>query len=35
MSARCTKNPFQDTMAQRELCGKGGASHAVVGVHAV
>jgi hypothetical protein len=29
------QNPFQNSMAQREMCGKGGASHAVVGVHAV
>jgi hypothetical protein len=29
------ENPFQDIMAQREMCGKGGASHAVVGVRAV
>jgi hypothetical protein len=29
------QNLFQDIMAQREMCGKGGASHAVVGVRAV
>jgi hypothetical protein len=29
------QNPFQDIMAQREMCSKGGASHAVVGVRAV
>jgi hypothetical protein len=30
-----TQNPFQDIMAQLEMCGKGGASHVVVGVRAV
>jgi hypothetical protein len=29
------QNPFQDVMAQHEMCGKGRASHAVVGVRAV
>jgi hypothetical protein len=29
------QNLFQDIMAQREMCSKGGASHAVVGVCAV
>jgi hypothetical protein len=29
------QNPFKNGMAQREMCGKGGASHAVVGVLAV
>jgi hypothetical protein len=29
------QDPFQDVMAQREMCGKGEASHAVVGVRAV
>jgi hypothetical protein len=29
------QNPFQDVIAQHELCGKGGASHGVVGVRAV
>jgi hypothetical protein len=29
------QNPCQDVMAQREMCSKGGASHAVVGVRAV
>jgi hypothetical protein len=29
------QNPFQDVMAQHELCSEGGASHAVVGVRAV
>jgi hypothetical protein len=29
------QNPFYDIIAQREMCGKGGAWHAVVGVHAV
>jgi hypothetical protein len=29
------QNPFQDIMVQREMCGKGGASHAVVGVRVV
>jgi hypothetical protein len=29
------QNPFQDIMAQLEMCSKGGASHAVVGVRAV
>jgi hypothetical protein len=29
------QNPFQDIMAQREMRGKGGASHTVVGVRVV
>jgi hypothetical protein len=29
-----TQNPFQDVMVQLKLCGGGGASHAVVCVHA-
>jgi hypothetical protein len=29
------QNPFQHIMVQREMCGKGGASHAVVGVRVV
>jgi hypothetical protein len=29
------QNPFQDIMAQGELCGKGGALHAMVGARAV
>jgi hypothetical protein len=29
------QNPFQDIMVQREMCGKGRASQAVVGVRAV
>jgi hypothetical protein len=37
MPPRCTarRKKFQDVMVQRDLCGEGGALHAVVGVHTV
>jgi hypothetical protein len=33
--AQLSTNPFQNVMARHDLCSQGGASHAMVGVHAV